>query len=195
MTDSDIAAVVGLQAAAFPPPFPPEQHWQSRHIAAHLARFPEGQFVAEIDGHVVGSCSNTLVSETVWQSHGSWIETVGGPSIEGFDPNGSTLYGLDITVHPDVRRRGVGRAFYEARYDFVRRHRLVRYGTGCRLPDFLASGVATPEQYAAEVIAGRRTDRTLTPLLRYGLTFIAVLRNYMPDVESANAAALLEWLP
>lgn len=192
MSPADVEAVVGLQAAAFPPPFPNEYHWDATSVHSHLRYFPEGQFVADADGRVVGSCSNTLVSEARWQAHGSWIETVGDPGIRSFDPTGTTLYGLDIAVHPDVRRQGVGRAFYEARFALCRQRGLRRYGTGCRLPDFRASGVTSPERYAEEVVEGSRTDRTLTPLLRYGLTLVAVVRGYMEDYESANAAALLE---
>ena len=51
------------------------------------------------------------------------------------------------------------------------------------------------ETYAARVVAGDVQDRTLTPLLRYGLRFIGVIKNYMEDLESANAGALLEWIP
>ncbi len=192
MTPADIDGVVALQAAAFPPPFPQEYHWQAPHIRSHLRHFPIGQFVADVDGQIVGSCSNTMISEEKWQAHGSWIETVGDPGIRSFDMQGTTLYGLDITVHPAYRRQGVGRGFYEARYKLCQAAGLVRYGTGCRMPDFRASGVETVEQYADEVVAGTRNDRTLTPLLRYGLSFIAVVRGYMEDFESDNAGALLE---
>lgn len=192
MTLADVDGVVALQAAAFPPPFPQEYHWQAHHIRSHLKHFPIGQYVADVDGRVVGSCSNTIISEEKWQAHGSWIETVGDPGIRNFDPSGTTLYGLDITVHPDFRRQGVGRGFYEARFELCQTRGLARYGTGCRMPDFCASGAATVEQYADEVVAGNRNDRTLTPLLRYGLSFIAVVRGYMEDFESDNAGALLE---
>lgn len=192
MTLADVDAVVGLQAAAFPPPFPPEYHWDAVSIRSHIRHFPEGQFVAELQGRVVGSCGNDIVTEERWQAHGSWIETVGAYDLSDFTGEGNTLYGMDITVHPDARRQGVGRAFYEARYDLCRKLGLVRYGTGCRMPDFRASGVPTQEAYAQEVVSGRRVDRTLTPLLRYGLRFVAVVRGYMRDVESGDAGALLE---
>jgi len=192
MTPADVDGVVALQAAAFPPPFPQEYHWQAHHIRSHIQRFQIGQFVADADGQIVGSCSNTVISEAKWQAHGSWIETVGDPGIKAFDMQGTTLYGLDITVHPAYRRQGMGRAFYEERYKLCRAAGFTQYGTGCRMPDFRASGVASVEEYAKEVVAGIRNDRTLTPLLRYGLSFIAVVRGYMEDFESDNAGALLE---
>jgi hypothetical protein len=63
------------------------------------------------------------------------------------------------------------------------------------MPDFSISGVEDVRDYAQQVVAGERVDRTLTPLLRYGMTFLDVLFDYMEDLESANAAALLEWKP
>lgn len=191
-TLADVPAVVSLQASAFPPPFPPEYHWDPEAIESHVRHFPEGQFVAVVDGRVVGSCGNDIVTEAKWQARGSWIETVGAYDLSDFTGEGDTLYGMDIAVHPDARRRGVGRAFYEARYALCRAKGLARYGTGCRMPDFRASGVSTVEEYAAQVVRDERTDRTLTPLLRYGLTFVAVVRGYMRDYESDDAGALLE---
>lgn len=166
----------------------------------HVRKFPEGQFVAVSEtGDVVASCSNCLVVEATWKKHGSWVATVGGPNIEGHDDSGSTLYGLDIAVHPAWRRAGIGRALYAARFGVVRARALTRYGTGCRIPDFREAKRQVPHlipaAYAEEVVRGARQDRTLSPLLRFGLTFLGVVNNYMEDDESANAAALLEWKP
>ena len=50
-----------------------------------------------------------------------------------------------------------------------------------------------PEVYAFQVQAGDLTDRTLTPLLRYGLNLKGVIEDYMEDEESLNCAALLSY--
>jgi GNAT superfamily N-acetyltransferase len=199
MRFEDVPAVVALQKLAFPPPFSEELHWDPEHLVRHIELFPEGQLVADCDGEVVGSCSNTIVSEHAWRAHGSWYETVGGPDLHGFAPLGTTLYGLDISVHPEHRRAGIGRRFYQSRFELVRRRGLARYGTGCRLPDFRSYQKEHPEvdarEYARRVVAGEASDRTLTPLLRYGLDFVGVKEKYMEDDESGDAAALLEWRP
>ncbi len=199
MAAGDIAAVVNLQKLAFPPPFSEDLHWDPEHLLGHVALFPEGQLVAEVDGAIVGSCSNTLISEERWQAHEGWYRTVGGPDLRCFDPAGSTLYGLDITVAPEYRRKGIGRSFYDRRFELVRSMSLVRYGTGCRAPDFRTFQAkmpdATVEEYAEEVVSGNVVDRTFTPLLRYGLRFLGVIRDYMPDYESDNCGMLLEWTP
>jgi ribosomal protein S18 acetylase RimI-like enzyme len=137
MTSDDLSAAVRLQALAFPPPFSEDLHWDRRHLQIHIDKFPEGQLVAVSADAVIGTCSNTIITEERWQAHENWYRTVGGPAINGFNYAGSTLYGLDITVHPEYRRMGVGRGFYEARYALVRRLGLRRYGTGCRMPDYI----------------------------------------------------------
>lgn len=199
MEVADLPGVVELQNSAFPPPFRDDYHWDPRHLRHHIEIFPAMQLVAEDDGRIVGSCSNARISERSWTKGTNWGDTVGGPMVRLFDPNGSTLYGMDIAVAPEHRRTGVGRQFYDRRFEYVRTNGLVRYGTGCRLPGYAAYAAenhgTTVQEYARRVVAGDVTDRTLTPLLRYGLTFLGVKEDYMDDVESGNAGALLEWRP
>ncbi len=198
MGPEHLAGVVALQRSCFPPPFPEEFLWRREHLERHVLVYPEGQFVAlDEAGRVVGSASACRIPEDRWRAHLPWEETLGGFFFEGFDRNGSTLYGADISVHPEHRGRGVGRRLYEARFDLVRKAGLARYGTACRMPDFAAHSdeFAHPAEFARAVQEGRARDRTLTPLLRYGLRLIQVLEDYMLDEESGNAAALLEWTP
>lgn len=195
----DIPGIVALQSDCFPPPFPVELLWTPAQLGRHIEVFPEGQFVALVEGRVVGSASSLVIPEDTWQSHGTWEETTGGFFFAGHDPSGSTLYGADISVHPDYRGQGIARALYAARFDLVRRLRLVRFGTTCRIPDYLAwsrdNVGASQEQYCEDVAAGLATDRTLTPLLRMGLSLVGVVHGHMEDEESGDAAAILEWIP
>lgn len=198
MRGVDISGAVALQKACFPPPFPEELHWTEEHLKRHLGVFAEGQFVARADGTVIGSASALRISNSLWQSHADWETTTGGPFLNSHIPSGETLYAVDISVHPDWRGRGVGRALYEARFELVRRLGLVRLGTACRIPGYLGWGRSTggkSEDYVKAVANGQAVDSTLTTLLRYGMKPIGVIENYMEDEESANAAALLEWTP
>lgn len=201
---ADVEGVVALQRACFPPPFPEELLWKREHIERHLDIFPEGQFVAVLEDQVIGSATALIISEENYKAHHDWQTTVGGHFLECHDPNGTTLYGVDISVHPDYRGIGVGRQLYEARLHLVRERQLRRYATACRIPDFstwwdmhhrIEEVTDALNAYCREVVAGTANDRTLTPLLRYGLKFVAVIENHMEDEESANAAALLEWKP
>lgn len=199
MSASDVGGVAGLQRACFPPPFPEELLWNERHLRTHLAIFPEGQFIAVGDEGTIGSASNCIVSEEGWLSHASWDSTAGGPMIANHVAKGSTLYGLDVSVHPDWRGRGVMRSLYRARFDLVRKLGLKRYGTAVRMPGFGAFEVqnpgSQPEDYVRAVVESRLVDRTLTPMLRVGLKPGGVIRNYMEDPESHHSAAVLEWRP
>ncbi len=193
MSPAHVEGAVRLQRACFPPPFLDELLWKAEHLSRHLELFPAGQFVAFSEGQVVASASNTRISEEAWKAHESWDSTVGGPFLDNLDPAGTTLYGLDISVHPDWRGRGLARLLYQERFALVERLALARYGTACRLPGFANHPSDSPEEYAVAVANGQISDRTLTPLLRIGLRFLGVIQNYMVDEESGHAAALLEW--
>lgn len=209
MTAGDIRSAIGLQHLCFPPPFPPELLFRAEHLERHLEVFPEGQFVvtAANDSQlgnpkkqsVLGSASSLIVSEASWQAHGDWETTCGGFEFSGYDPNGTTLFGADISVHPGHRRRGVGRMLYDARFDLVRRLGLKRFGTACRIPGFAVWATQNPgfrqDDYCRLVQGGEIVDRTLTPLLKYGLALVGVVENHMHDEESGDAAAILEWVP
>lgn len=196
MSEQDAGSAAELQKLAFPPPFPPEFHWKPEHLAQHVTTFPRGQFVATVGDLVVGSCSNCIVSEETWNGHLNWNRTIGGPFMLNHDANGTTLYGVDITVHPDYRKIGIGRALYQRRFELVRELGLRRYGTACRIPDYLpVSNEVTKEDYAQDVLAGRRNDRTMTPFSHFGMTYLHIIEKYMDDEESGDAAALWEWKP
>ena len=192
----DAEAVAALQPLAFPPPFNPAYHWQAKHIRAHVLNFPEGQFVAEDEGQVVASSSNVLISEETWTEH---RETGRHPYSVNFPPpedEATTLYGADIAVHPDFRRRGIAREIYVARFSLVQRLRLIRYGTACRMPDYAAHGKGLEQsRYALAVVEGRLSDRTMTPLLRMGLTYLGIIPSTWPDIESGGASAVVVWRP
>lgn len=199
MLSVHIPSAVALQRACFPEPFPEDLLWNRDHLKRHLELFPEGQFVALSGEEVVASASATRISEVNWQSHGSWDETVGGPFLGTIDSAGYTLYGLDISVHPEYRGLGIGRGLYDRRFQLVTELGLTRYGTACRIPDYEAYSLAHPAisvgEYVELVVKNKAKDRTLSPLLRYGLTYLGVIQGYMEDQESDNAAALLEWRP
>jgi ribosomal protein S18 acetylase RimI-like enzyme len=202
MTLQDIDGVVALQRDCFPPPFDEDLLWKQIHLEQHLQIFPDGQLVAEHSEtqHIIGSASASLINEENWNKHKGWDETLGGFMFNTFDPKGTTLYGADISVHPSHRKQGVGKKLYEVRFAVVKKLNLLRYGTACRIPDYSNYNdkhhdSLTLNDYCLRVASLEYNDRTLTPLLKLGLTFLDVIEDYMDDQESGNAAALLEWRP
>lgn len=201
MTLDDVEGVAALQSACFPPPFPQDLLWKPHHLRRHLSVFPEGQFVAVVDGTIVGSASNVRIAGDRLRAHASWNETVGGLELRGHDPTGAVLYGVDISVHPEWRGQGVARRLYEARFALVRLQGFERYATSCRLPGFREWLAGRPlseemlDRYLGKVAIGVLVDPTLTPLLKMGLRLVCGSTNHMDDVESMNCAASLEWTP
>lgn len=198
MTSADVSGAVALQRLCFPDPFPEEFLWRPEHLLRHIGLFPQGQFVAVVEDEVVGSASNTRISLASYEHHLSWDQVAGGPFLGHFEPEGEVLYGLDISVHPDWRRQGVGHGLYEERYRLVKRLGMNKYATACRLPDFRSwSGgdESKLDEYLREVWTGDARDRVLSRLQRYDLRLVCGLHDYMADEDSLNCAALLEWLP
>jgi GNAT superfamily N-acetyltransferase len=195
MQTKHIDAVVELQHSSFPPPFDPALHWKPEHLLRHLEVYPLGQWVAISESQVIGSCSNTRISEHAWNHSASWDETVGGYFLEGFDLEGSTIFGLDISVHSSARKLGIGRAFYDRRFQLAQAGNCLRYGTVCRIPDYYRyADQFSPTEYVRKVQSNNVIDRTLTPLLRYGLGVDATLEDYLEDPESMNVGCRLSKL-
>jgi ribosomal protein S18 acetylase RimI-like enzyme len=194
MEPADFEAVVALQPQCFPPPFPQDSFWDSEDLAIHHAKFPEGQFVAVVNDEVVGSSSSLILAEETWQSRIDWCQTVGDTSMDNHDPKGTTLFGADISVSPTVRRQGVGRQLYEARFDLAQRLGLRRFATVCRIPGLADFPELSPEEYSGRVAAGVINDRTMTPLLKMGLYYVGIAHEFLDDDESRDCGAVLERL-
>jgi ribosomal protein S18 acetylase RimI-like enzyme len=192
MTEADIPGVVALQKRAFPKMSP----WTPNQLKRHMATFPEGQLVAlDRAGRVVGSASSLVVRWDDYEDHAGWNEITGRGSFRTHDPEGDTLYGADVGVDPEARGMGVGAALYEERRAIARRFGLARIVAGGRIPGYReVAGALTPEEYVAEVVAGRRKDTVLGFQLAQGFRVRGVIPRYLPsDHASKGFATLLEW--
>lgn len=177
--------------------YPSDEPWLPEHLAAHLDVFPEGQFVAvDADDQVVGMAASLIVSWDDYDRLDSYNELTDRGYFNNHDPAGRTLYGAEVMVDPDHRRRGIGSVIYEARQDLVRRLGLLRIRAGARLPGYAAvADDLSPRQYIEDVVLGQRSDPTLSFQIRHGFRVLAVIPRYLThDPRSRNYAALIEWL-
>ena len=191
---TDLKALDELQSAAYPR-LSQEIRWKDRHWLSHIEHFAGGQFVAEVDGKVIGCCGNLLVPFEKATGQHTWKEiTDKGTIASTHDPQGDTLYGFEIMVHPDHRRRGVGRKLYEARFDYARDHGLRAFCAMGRIPGYRKrEDEFDPDEYVQKVVDGAITDRTLTAQMRSGLRVVGTVLNYLHDPNSGDAAAILIW--
>lgn len=193
-TVDDLNQLVRIQRECFPPPFPSELWWQAGQIACHVRLFPEGALAAEIDGELVGSATAHIVRFDPDHPDHTWEAVSDHGYLRNHDPQGDTLYGVDVAVRPAWRGRGVAKALYQARFALVRRLGLARFLAGSRISGYHRhSDTHSPEAYAAEVIAGRLTDPVITPQLKAGLEPVHLVRGYLADTDSSDCALLMQW--
>ncbi|MFC5467611.1 GNAT family N-acetyltransferase [Cohnella suwonensis] len=189
----DFAELIALQEQCFPPPFPPELLWNVEQLSEHVNRFPEGALCAEIDGAVVGSMT-ALRRRIASGAHEIWSTATNDGYIRNHEPDGDTIYVVDICVSPDYRKLGIGKQLMQAMYETVVHLRCFRLLGGGRMPGYAAvSNELTPETYLAEACEGKRRDPVITFLLACGRMPVGVVADYLDDESSAGFAALMEW--
>lgn len=193
MRRADIQAVQQLEAASFPS-IPVDKHWKPEMLRAHIEKFPEGQYVATIDGWIVASSTSLRVPLARALRPHRWTEITGGGYLTTHDPEGDVIYGTEIMVHPDARRGGIARKLYRLRKDLAVTLNARALVTGGRIPGYAKHAAKlTPVEYVKSVVAGERTDRTLSAQIAANFQVAGVMPNYITDENSQNHATLLVW--
>ena len=163
-------------------------------IEAYARVFPEGYFVARIDGAPVGQGAGIYLDFDFDHPQHTIIEITGENQCGNHDPDGDWYYGTDISVHPDYRGLGVGRLLYEARKDLVRRDGKRGIIAGASLPGYFDhKDELTVPDYVDRVVAGELTDPTLTFQMANGFRVRGMLENYLDDPADDGWAALIVW--
>jgi predicted amidohydrolase len=165
-------------------------------IAGQINRFPDGQFVAEFEGRIVGHCVTFIISSSVAMAQHTWNEITGGGFAARHDPEGDMLYGMDVLVDSEFRRLRIGQRFYKIRQDLCQWHELKGIMFGGRIPGYHrhTRQYPNPADYVEAVRESKLRDPVLTFQLRQGFEVIGVLRNYMAeDLESGTHATQMLW--
>jgi ribosomal protein S18 acetylase RimI-like enzyme len=195
-TLADLPQLIRIQQECFPPPFPSELWWRAEQIASQVERFSAGALCAVENDELVGSATcNRLRFDPAHPNH-TWAEAADDGYLRNYDPQGDTLYGIDVAVRPAWRGRGVARALYQARFALVRALGLKRFLAGSRISGYHRhAATLSAAAYVAAVVAGRLEDPVITPQLRAGLRPVALVPGYLPDTEARDFALLMEWTP
>jgi predicted amidohydrolase/GNAT superfamily N-acetyltransferase len=195
-TRQDLPELVALNRAAYPMMAEDNVVWGEVHLLSHLRVFPQGQLVAVLKGRIVGASASLIVDlgPDPLRLH-TWSGITDSGFFTNHNPQGDTLYGADVYVHPDARGKGIGALLYKARRDLCRRLNLRRVLAGGRLWNYGDYAEKySPEEYAQRVVAGEIRDLVLSFQLREGFMLRGVLPNYLRDKRSRNHASLIEWL-
>lgn len=193
-TRADFDAMIALQADCFPPPFPEELWWSREQLENHVSLFPEGAICVEHDGRIIGSLTGLLVGFDSTEPDHTWEDMTDGGFIRNHDPDGNTLYIVDICISPEFRKAGLGKWMMQAIYQLAVKLDVERVLGGGRMPGYgKVAEELTAQQYVEKVVQGSLKDPVITFLLRCGRMPVKLIENYLEDEESHNNALLMEW--
>ena len=189
---SDIRPLLELQERVYPTIRP----WPESTLLQQIETFPQGQIVAEVDGHLVGAASSLMILWDEWDVEHTWKEITSRGSFNTHNPEGRTLYGAEVFVQPELRGAGIGHALYRGRRQICRKLNLKRIIACGRLPGYHHhADQISALLYAQKVVWGDIFDPVLNFQLREGFDFCGTVDDYLPDdLDSLGHASLIVWL-
>lgn len=159
----------------------------------HVELFPEGQFVA-LDGEkVVGATSTIRYHININNpEHHTWGEVMAGGWFTTHQPNGEWLYGMDVSVHPDYRGKGIAKELYAARNELCKQIGLKGQVTVGMLNGYdKVRNQMTIEEYFEKVKNHELFDPTVSVQEKVGFKIVALMKDYLNDPTCGNAGAVI----
>ena len=187
----DYDQLVTLQAICFPGMKP----WTREQIESQLSIFPEGQIGVEFQGKLVASSSSLILDFELYGEKHNWRDVADAGFIRNHNPEGNTLYGIEIMVDPEYRGMKLARRLYDERKRLAREKNLMRIVLGGRIPGYTThKNQMTAREYVEKVVNKTLVDPVLTTQISNGFVIKRLLKSYMTsDRESLGYATLLEW--
>ena len=173
-----------------------DQGYTAAELRGQINRFSEGQFVAILEGKVVGYCSSLIISEKKAMREHNWREITGNGFCSTHNPSGEYLYGVDIFVDPQCRRIKIGERFYKERKILCKQLELKGIIFAGRMP-FLKKKyrqVGSAKEYLKQVLEKKIRDPVINFQLRQGFEILGILKGYLPqDNDSMGNAIHMIW--
>ncbi len=157
-------------------------------ILSRIKTFRPGQFLAECNGRVVGAVYTQRINYDEWaKKKFTWMEITDNGTIKNTHrPDGDTLYGVGLAVKREFQGRGVSLRLIIAAGQLAIRLNVKQILLGSRVPSYHRHSEIPINEYLENP-----RDPELRFYLRYGVEFIKVLPDYMPDPESLNFGVLI----
>ena len=192
LTPDDHDAIVALHGLCFPG----METWSPDDLDALTRRFPEGQIGVEIDGRLVATALSLLVDIDEYGPSHVYDDVVHDDLAASHDPEGDSLYGIEVAVDPAFQGMRIGRRLYEERKALCRRLNLKRIVIGGRLPGYhKVADEMTAQEYVEGVLARNLTEPVLTFQLANGFAIKRVVQGCLPDdEESLGYGVIMEWV-
>lgn len=169
--------------------------WTKNSIDTLIEKFSEGQIKVTVDGKIAGVALSIIIHYDYFGDNHTYKQITGNYTFNTHDPNGDTLYGIEVFVHPKFRGLRLGRRLYEARKKLCEELNLKAIVMGGRIPNYyLYKDTLTPKEYIQAVKKKEIFDPVLTFQINNDFHVKKILKNYLPeDVQSNEYATLLQW--
>lgn len=176
-------------------PSMPGYYWKEEHIRTLLEKFPEGQVLIKVNGEIAGSALSIIIDYDKFEDQHTYREITGNYTFNTHDPNGDTLYGIDVFIKPEFRGLRLGRRLYDYRKELCEKLNLKCILFGGRIPSYHQyADTLSPKQYIEKVRSREIHDPVLNFQLSNDFTPVRVLKNYLEgDKVSKEFAVLLKW--
>jgi predicted amidohydrolase/predicted N-acetyltransferase YhbS len=194
----DIPALVRLNRKVYGAGWGGSEGWSvdNKMLRGQISMFPEGQFVAEYDGEVVGHCATFVIRGEIALKPHTWNEITGYGFASRHDPDGDYLYGMEVCVDPEFRGLRIGQRLYNSRKTLCQEWGLKGIVFGGRIPGYARRRrkVKSVEEYVQLVQDKKFRDPVLGFQLSNDFEVIGILQGYLTsDKESAGYAVHLLW--
>ncbi|MEM9028874.1 MAG: bifunctional GNAT family N-acetyltransferase/carbon-nitrogen hydrolase family protein [Pseudomonadota bacterium] len=189
---SDVPAIAALSKRVYGA----NEGYTARQVRGQINNFPEGQFVAEYDGKVVGHAATFVISGDIALRTHTWAEITGNGYAARHDPDGDHLYGMEVSVDPRHRRLRIGQRLYRARKNLCEDWGLKGIVFGGRMPGYNRRRKRFPDpmDYIKAVQERQIRDQAIGFHLAQDFEPIGVLPKYdSSDTASAGYATHMLW--
>lgn len=188
---ADYDDVVALQLKCFPS----MKTWSKEQFQSQVSIFPEGQICVHYKNKLVASSSSLILDFNLYSEWHSWHEIADNGFIRNHNPNGNTLYGIEIMVDPEYRGLKLARRLYNARKELAKKYNLMRIILGGRIPGYAKhADKMSAREYVDKVIQKILFDPVLTTQTSNDFVVMRLIPNYLTsDEESKGYATFLEW--
>ncbi len=168
--------------------------WSKEQIQKLTKIFPDGQIVIKVDDKIVACALSIIIDYKQFENKHTYLDITGNDTFNTHKPEGDTIYGLDMMVHPKYRGLRLGRRLYDYRKDLCEELNLKGIVFGGRLPNFHKFNDLSAREYIRKVKEKEIHDPVLDFQLSNDFQVKKVVKNYLPDdLASESYAALLEW--
>jgi len=176
--------------------WPEDQAFTREHFECQFGVFPDGIYLAEIDGKPVGSGVFEIMYYDLDNPIPTWYEaTDNGFLRESHNPAGDTMYGVSLSVIPTSPAVRVGSRMLREAQAIVKEKGLAKLALGARVPGFCDFDGTIEEYLAFRTSRGYYLDPELNFYVRNGFRVVKPLPGYFEDPESRGYGVLIVWTP